>query len=97
MLVGGENYEITIGLNSFHAEVCDFEIDFYKHNECLIIKRNSTTILEIDGFFVKSISGVSVRNKGMYFTIKSADFVLTYDFLRFIRFRTEHGWIVVEI
>jgi hypothetical protein len=97
MLVGGENYKILVGFNSFHATIEDFQIDFTKDKLQLIVRRNDTPIVKIDDFFVKVISGISVRNKGMEFIIESADFNLTYEFLKFVRFKTDHGWIVVEL
>lgn len=97
MLIGGENYEVVSGLSTLHAKVGKFEIDFIKDKERLVIRRDGAIILEIDSFFVKTISGISVRNEGMKFIIKSVDFDLTYEFLRLFRFKTDYGWIVVEL
>ncbi len=96
MLIGGQNYKILVGPNSFDATVGEYEISFVMSKERLIIKRNGI-VVEVDGFFVRSLSGISIKNEGLAFIIEGEDFILTYEVLRFIRFKTNDCSLVVEI
>lgn len=95
-LVGGEKYVIRFGVDSFDATVGEYEVKFIKSKEQLVIKRDDT-IVEIDGFFVKSNTPLKIENRGFEFVIEANDFTLTYEFLKFIRFRTNDCSLVVEL
>lgn len=95
--IGGQGYKIRLGINSFDATVNDYKVAFIKDKEQLVIRKNSTVILETDGFFVKSFSPVKIENRGFELVIEGCDFILTYQYIKFIRFRSGNAWIVVEI
>ena len=96
MIISGQKYEVFLGVSSFHAKVGDYAIDFVRDKQRIVIKRNSNIILEINDLCVKAISGIAIRNEGLVFRITS-DFELTYEYMKYLRFKAEDGsWLVAE-